>query len=111
MRHLPTYKAMQYVAPSLIVSCLFVSPLTMGTPSQVISAASTTPVSANQQYKKTANANVSPVFVRNTPAKSEPSTAPVTAKKTHDKKAISRCWQRLMHMIREVNHVQRTKKD
>lgn len=110
MQHLPTYKAMHYVAPSLIVSCLFVSPLTMGTPSQGISAVPSTSVSATKPYKKTANTGINPVFVRNTSAKTEPATAPVATQKTQDKKAIGRCWQRLMHMIHEVNHTQRTKK-
>lgn len=110
MRHLPIHKAMHYVTPSLIVSYLLVSSLTMGTPSQTTPAAPAKSVSITLPYTKTANITTNPVFVRNTPTKIEPTTAPVTTQKTQDKKAISRCWQRLMHMIREVNHAQHTKK-
>ena len=35
---------------------------------------------------------------------------PVKSLTAEDKKAVSRCWKRLMSMVREVNHTQRTKK-
>lgn len=44
------------------------------------------------------------VLVRNTTSKTDPVTPATTAKKTEDKKTISRCWKRLMNMAREVRH-------
>ena len=110
MRHLPIYKAVNYVAPSLIVSCLLVSSLTMGTPAQTVPASPTRSVSATQPYKQTGNTGNNQVLVRNTTDRTEPVTAPVAAQKTQDKKAMGRCWKRLMQMIRDVNHAQSTKK-
>ncbi|MFD2572621.1 hypothetical protein ACFSUS_18420 [Spirosoma soli] len=58
-----------------------------------------------------------PVLARNTAPKTlidpVPAAKTETAKPqpqaTHDKKAIGRCWKRLMNMVREVNHAQRSR--
>lgn len=52
------------------------------------------------------------VLARNTNSKTA-STGTTTATKPltlEEKKAVSRCWKRLMGMVREVNHAHRTKK-
>lgn len=61
-----------------------------------------------------------PILVRNVSAKPSETTAktekadavaaPANDKKVQDKKTVGRCWQRLMNMVREVNHAHRAKR-
>lgn len=52
------------------------------------------------------------VLARNTNAKTASAGTTTTTKPLtpEEKKAVSRCWKRLMGMVREVNHAHRTKK-
>lgn len=53
-----------------------------------------------------------PTLARNTTKKTESPVTESSAKepKVQDKKAIGRCWERLMNMAREVRHAQASKK-
>lgn len=114
MRILRTNKALSYLAPSLITTGLFVSSTTLAMPLQ--SALLTTSKPANETVlntkAETGGLRKNTVLVRNTAAKSEPaptSTSTKTVVKNQDKKAVSRCWKRLMNMVREIRHAQSTK--
>lgn len=98
-----------YLVAAFLVAC----PLTLSVASTQITVSA-----ANQQVpvkKKEA-----PVLVRNTSIKTgEPTVkagksdavlAPANEKKVQDKKTIGRYWQRLMNMVREVNHAHRNKR-
>lgn len=104
-----TQKTVAYTVAALLVAC----PLTFS------KASSQTAGSATYQQvpmKKTE----APILVRNTSAKSSGTTAkaekadavaaPENDKKVRDKKTVGRCWQRLMNMVREVNHAHRAKR-
>ncbi|WP_041952238.1 hypothetical protein [Spirosoma spitsbergense] len=53
-----------------------------------------------------------PTLARNTAKKTESSSteSPAKEQQVQDKKAIGRCWKRLMNMVREVRHAQTNKK-
>ena len=56
--------------------------------------------------------NENPTLARNTAKKPEPAATESTTKvqKVQDKKAIGRCWQRLMNVAREIKHAHLSKK-
>lgn len=100
-----TNKTAAYIVAALLAAC----PLTFST------ASSKTAFSATHQQLP-AKKSEYPVLVRNTSnkesetaAKTDAPVAPANDKKVQDKKTISRCWQRLMNMVREVNHAHRNK--
>ncbi|MVM35110.1 hypothetical protein GO755_34105 [Spirosoma sp. HMF4905] len=103
MRTLLMKKAAGYLATASLVTCPFVSSITVAMPLQT--AFTTTSTSSKESFKPASN----PVLVRNTTAKPEnpATTAPA---KVQDKKTIGRCWKRLMTMVREVSHAHHTKK-
>lgn len=72
----------------------------------------TVPRSAPKETVESRPAAKPVVLARNTNPKAAPvgtttATKPLTLE---EKKAVSRCWKRLMGMVREVNHAHRTKK-
>ena len=113
MRILQTNKALSYLAPSLIITGLFVSSTTLAMPLQ--SAVLTASKPANETVlntkAETGSLKKSTVLARNTTAKSEPAptSTKTTVAKNQDTKTVSRCWKRLMNMVREIRHAQSTK--
>jgi hypothetical protein len=103
MRTLLMKKAASYLATASLVACPFVSSVTAAMPSQL--AFMTTSSSAIRADKPVGN----PVLVRSASDKPDAPTTTSSAK-VQDKKAISRCWKRLMNMAREVTHAHHTKK-
>ncbi len=93
-------KVAGYVATASLVVCPFVSSVTVATPMQSGTHLTTlTPASPSVHLAK------NPVLARNTTAPADPNPALATAKvQKQDKKAMSRCWKRLMNMVREVHH-------
>ena len=104
---------MSYLAPSLLISGLFVSSITLAMPLQ--SAVLTASKPANETILntkvETGTLKKNAVLARNTTAKSEPAptSTKTTATKNQDTKTVSRCWKRLMNMVREIRHAQSTK--
>lgn len=110
MRALLMNKVVNYSAVSLLVTSLFIS--TTASAMSYQGGLSTTVKSEKESVlvaKAEANeSKKAPVLARNTAAKPAPATTAATAPKDHDKKTVSRCWQRLMTMVREVSHAHRT---
>ena len=53
----------------------------------------------------------SPALARNTtPKPTEPAKTETTKPQAQDKQTMSRCWKRLMNMVRELNHAHRANK-
>ena len=105
MRTLLIKKAAGYLATASLVACPFVSSVTAAMPSQT--ALTTTVSSLATSDKLMGN----PVLVRSATDKPEaPTTSTTSPAKVQDKKAIGRCWKRLMNMAREVTHAHSTKK-
>ncbi|WP_461115601.1 hypothetical protein [Spirosoma jeollabukense] len=112
MRNTPINKAMGFLAPSLLATGLFVSSATTAMPLQ-----NTVPTASKSGQEvsvpsKTAAGSLAknPALARNTTAKPEPVVVATSATpKTQDKKTISRCWKRLMNMVREINHAHTSK--
>jgi len=72
------------------------------------------PVTRSSSTAKTDLPYRNAVLARNTTAKSDVTavaTVPVKEQRKHDKRAIGRCWSRLMETFREINlaHRNRTK--
>lgn len=72
------------------------------------------PVNRSSGTAKTDMPYKNAVLARNTTTKSDATAttaAPAKEQKKHDKRAISRCWSRLMETFREINlaHRNRTK--
>jgi hypothetical protein len=91
-------KATGYVATASLVACPFVSSVTVAMPT--LGSYITTATTNIEPVKLTKT----PVLARNTTASSDitPATANGKEQKQHDKKAMGRCWKRLMTMVREV---------
>lgn len=100
---------MGFLAPSLLATGLFVSSATMAMPLQnTVPTASKSSQEVTVPSKTTSAKN--PALARNTTAKPESVVmATSTTPKTEDKKTISRCWKRLMNMVREINHAHTSK--
>ena len=102
MRTLLMKKAAGYVATASLLVCSFVSSVTMAISTQSgthSTALTPTPTSASVHLAK------NPVLARNTPAPVDTNPTVATAKvQKQDKKTMSRCWKRLMNMVREVHH-------
>lgn len=49
------------------------------------------------------------MLARNSTAKAEAAATTTAPAKTHDKKAVGRCWSRLMGMFREINIAHRNR--
>ena len=99
MRTILMKKAAGYLVTASLAACPFVVSASAALPSQ---AALITTSTSRAEPPKLAN-NL--VMARNTTGKTEfaPSTTTAKPQQTQDKKAISRCWQRLMTMVREVH--------
>jgi hypothetical protein len=70
------------------------------------------PVNRNTIVTKADLPGKSTLMARNSAVRSEaPATtaAPAKTQNTHDKKAVGRCWSRLMGMFREINLAHRTR--
>ncbi|NEU68959.1 hypothetical protein [Spirosoma agri] len=113
MRTILIRKVTGFVALASLTACPFVVSLASSMPSQGgMSASTKSTVEADSRIKpETERLAKNPVLARNTVAKTETASAASTAapktQKTHDSKTISRCWQRLMGMVREANHAHR----
>lgn len=85
--------------------------VTMALPAVSGSIDKQVPLSRNTVLNKADMPGRNAVLVRNTTAKTESSAPAAAPVKTHDKKAVGRCWGRLMGMFREINlaHRSRTK--
>lgn len=101
-----------YIAFVLVVTCPF-----LAAPAHAISTQNASPAASKPAVlisrPGTDKIAKSPVLVRNTPTKEETPPVDATAPKetkTHDKKTISRCWKRLMDMVREANHTHKQSK-
>jgi hypothetical protein len=95
-----------YIAFVALVTCPF-----LAAPAHAISTQNASPAASKSivliSRPGTDKTAKSTVLARNTPAKEETPAVETTAPKepkTHDKKTISRCWNRLMNMVREANH-------
>ena len=101
---------MSYLAPSLLITGLFVSSIAMAMPLQnTLPTTSKAAQETSIQTKTTPGSSAkNTVLVRNTATKPEP-VATTTVKKADDKKTIGRCWKRLMNMVREINHAHTSK--
>lgn len=95
-------KTVGCVATVSLVVCPFVSSVTVAIPLQSGGAYHTTSTANSVSARSAKN----PVLARNTTASVEPAPTTATTKgqKQEDKKTISRCWKRLMTMVREVHH-------
>ncbi|MCK8492411.1 hypothetical protein M0L20_11160 [Spirosoma sp. RP8] len=94
MRTNLTRKVTNCVAILSLVACPFVPSVVKAMPAQ----GGLRTVTETEKLAKT------PVLARNTTAKTETTPTTTTSKEPqHDKKTISRCWKRLMNMVREVN--------
>lgn len=113
MKTLSIHKAIRYVAPPLLSTSLFVSVPVLAMPLQGTVSTTSKPVKETALHTKAEAGSLAKnsVLVRNTTAKSAPvsTTTATTVQKNEDKKTISRCWKRLMTMVREVSHNHRTK--
>ena len=100
MRTLLMKKAAGYVATASLVACPFISSVTVAMPTQ---SGYTTTATTNVESVKLTKTSV---LARNTVANPEvtPTTANGKEPKQQDKKAIGRCWKRLMTMVREVSY-------
>ncbi|GAB3573200.1 hypothetical protein GCM10027578_33890 [Spirosoma luteolum] len=108
MKTKPTICLNALVAPALLIVTLLATPVRAGIDTQVPAAKNS--VATSLAYKPAGSDNKSALLARNTPAKSEATTAaPAAAAKTHDKKAIGRCWSRIMTMVREINLAHRNR--
>ena len=110
MRILSISKTMSYLAPSLVTTGLFVSS-TLAMPLQGTLSTTSKPAKATvlQTKTETSGTTKNAVLVRNTTAKTEPAAKTAPARKSQDKQAVSRCWKRLMNMVREISHARRAK--
>ena len=92
------------VVTASLTSCPMLSSIAIQLPTQSVvkTAQSVEPVKQNEN----------PTLARNTAKKTEPAAteSPAKEQKAQDKKAIGRCWKRLMNMVREVRHAQTNKK-
>ncbi|UFH54964.1 hypothetical protein [Spirosoma sp. KNUC1025] len=104
-------KTMSYLAPSILTTSLFVSTtIAMPTQGSLPAASKTDKITAVQIKTEANSSSKTSVLARNTTTKTEAvATTVAPAKKTQDKKTISRCWKRLMNMAREVSHAHRSK--
>ena len=86
-----------------LVTCLFNVSVTVASPLQTAQSATT---SVRTETKLVSN---TPTFARHSSYKAiETPVAPSTKDaKKHDKKAIGRCWNRLMVMVREARQAHR----
>ncbi|QIP12136.1 hypothetical protein G8759_05555 [Spirosoma aureum] len=106
------------VSITLVAASPFVTTFASSAPLQgglIASAKTTTETAPSRDKAESEKMAKAPVLIRKAPAKTEttPTTAATTnpkEQKTHDKKTISRCWKRLMTMVREVSHAHQTKK-
>ena len=100
MRTLLMKKAAGYVATVSLVACPFISSVTVAMPTQSGYITTTTTNAESVKVIKTS------VLARNTTASSDvtPTTTNGKEHKQQDKKAIGRCWKRLMTMVREVSY-------
>ena len=103
MKTKPTICLNALVAPALLIVTLLATPVRAGIDTQVPAAKNS--VATSLAYKPAGSDNTSALLARNTPAKSEAAAAA----KTHDKKAIGRCWSRIMTMVREINLAHRNR--
>ena len=105
MRTLLMKKAAGYIATASLVASPFLSSAATTAPAQTvfttIHTTSTRPVRQNED----------PALARNTSVKTDISAVKSTTKeqKVEDKKAIGRCWKRLMNMAREIRQAHRNK--
>lgn len=97
-----------YFAIALLLTYPLVSSETDAMPARNASTMSgiVAPAPVTRAQTRPALLDKSPVLARNSSAKAEPAvtTAAVKEQKTDDKKAIGRCWKRLMNMAREIRH-------
>ncbi len=106
-------KGVSYLACLLVSVGLFASStaLALSTQRTLLTTARTTKDPVLPIKTETNSPTKNSVLVRNTTAKTEPgpktTTTTAPAQKSEDKKTIGRCWQRLMNMVREANHVHR----
>ncbi|QHV95235.1 hypothetical protein [Spirosoma endbachense] len=106
------------VAITVLVTSPLVTSFAGSAPSQgglIASAKATTETAPFRDKAESEKMTKAPVLIRKAPTKTEttPTTTATTnpkEQKTHDKKTISRCWKRLMTMVREVSHAHQTKK-
>lgn len=93
-------KAAGYVAIASLVACPFLSSVAVTLQTQPVlagvSKAGADPVKKGE----------TPALARNTASKPETTSTESSPKeqKVQDKKAIGRCWKRLMNMARELRH-------
>ena len=113
MRTLQTNSVVSYLTSSLLSIGLLVSSTTVAMPLQSTVLITPKPAKETVLNTKTETGGLkkSAVMVRNTTTKVEPAptTTKSTVQKNQDKKAVSRCWKRLMTMVREIRHAQSTK--
>ncbi|QKZ15442.1 hypothetical protein [Spirosoma sp. KUDC1026] len=115
MQTLATFVVLSRLAVSLCITGSLASMSTTDVLAQSgskrITYAENTSASRNQATKL----NVGPVLARNVAPKAEATTTPTATKVTppanknakHDPKAVGRCWNRLMEMIREARQARR----
>ncbi len=99
---------MKDTAMSVLLLVVMMLPATAGSIDKQV------PVNRSNSAAKTDSPYKSAVLARNTTAKADVTTVatvPAKEQKKHDKRAIGRCWSRLMETFREINlaHRNRTK--
>jgi hypothetical protein len=105
MRTLLTKKAAACLMVTVsLVSYPILSSVALKMPTQSV-VKTTQPVGPIKQSEN-------PVMARNTAKKTESQAteSPAKEQKSQDKKAIGRCWKRLMNTVREIRHAQTNKK-
>ncbi|WP_018618034.1 hypothetical protein [Spirosoma luteum] len=103
MRTLLTKKAACLVVTASLVFYPILSSVALKMPTQSV-VKTTQPAGPIKQ-------NENPAMARNTAKKTEsPVTESPAKEKVQDKKAIGRCWKRLMNTVREIRHAQANKR-
>lgn len=103
-------KATACMAITSLAASLFVSSVTLAMPTQGGLTASAKSASETDFRARADSDKLTRSSMSSRPAPEKPETA-ATGKsaKTEDKKTISRCWKRLMNMVREVNHAHKSR--